>query len=51
LDPEEFIPSIAYQVVPNDKGRPESRGDIDGEPVTEITEPLAGIWLRFKACF
>ncbi len=47
----EVIPSIAYQVVLNDENRLEWRGNIDGEPVTESTEPLAGTWLRFKAWF
>jgi len=48
---EADIPSIAYRVVLDDKGRLQWQGKIDGEPVTENKEPLAGRWLRFKAWF
>ena len=48
---ESVIPDVTYQVVLNDKGSLEWHGKIDGEPVTESTEPLAGAWLRFRAWF
>ena len=48
---EADIPSIAYRVVLDDKGRLQWQGKIDGERVIENTEPLAGKWLRFKAWF
>lgn len=48
---ESDIPSVAYRVVLDDKGRLRWHGEIDGELVTERTEPLASTWLRFKAWF
>lgn len=48
---EDDIPSIAYRVTLDDKGRLQWQGMIDGESVTENSEPLAGRWLRFKAWF
>ena len=46
---EDDIPSTAYRVVLDDKGRLQWRGKTNGEIVVENTEPLAGTWLRFKA--
>lgn len=48
---EADIPSTAYRVALDDNGRVQWQGMIDGKPVTENTEPLAGRWLRFKAWF
>jgi len=48
---ERDVPSVAYRVELDDKGRLRWHGQIDGEPVTERTEPLASTWLRFKAWF
>lgn len=46
---EENIPGIAYRVELDDKGRLQWQGIIDGQLVTEDTEPLASRCLRFKA--
>ena len=46
---ENLVPSVAYRVVLDDKGRLQWQGTIDGDRVTNSKEPLAGSWLRFKA--
>ena len=48
---EDEIASVAYRVVKDESGDLEWRCTIDGERVTETSEPLAGRWLRFKAWF
>jgi putative cardiolipin synthase len=48
---EDDIPSIAYRLTLDDKGRLQWDGVVDGEQVTENSDPLAGRWLRFKSWF
>ena len=43
------LPSFAYQVTENEKGKLRWTALIDGEEVVETTEPQASAWLRFKA--
>lgn len=43
------IPTIAYHVIINDKGKLEWHSIIDGENVIETHEPQTSAWLRFKA--
>ena len=43
------LPELAYRVERDSKGRLQWRGTIDGNEVIETTEPLASLWLRFKA--
>ena len=48
---ERVLPSLAYLLELDDNRRIEWIGNVDGEPVTETSDPLAGRWLRFKAWF
>ena len=43
------LPSFAYRVTENEKGKLRWTALIDGEEVVETTEPQASAWLRFKA--
>ncbi len=43
------LPSFAYRVTENEKGKLRWTGLIEGEEVIETREPQAGRWLRFKA--
>ena len=43
------LPSFAYRVTQNEKGRLRWTTIIDGNEVVEKSEPQAGKWLRFKA--
>jgi putative cardiolipin synthase len=45
----EALPSSAYRVTENEKGRLRWIAEIDGKQVIEKNEPQAGGWLRFKA--
>lgn len=45
----EILPSFAYRVTENAKGKLRWTVQIDGQEVTEKNEPQAGAWLRFKA--
>jgi putative cardiolipin synthase len=45
------LPAFSYKLEQNEKGGLEWHGLIDGTPVVETSEPLAGGWLRFKAWF
>jgi putative cardiolipin synthase len=44
-----MIPSIAYRVELNSKGKLQWRATIDGEEVIETSEPLASAWRKFSA--
>ena len=43
------LPSAAYRVTENEKGRLRWTTTIDGQQVVEKNEPQASAWLRFKA--
>ncbi len=43
------LPSFAYRVTQNEKGKLRWTAVIDGSEVVEKKEPQAGRWLRFKA--
>jgi len=43
------LPSFAYRVTENEKGKLRWTTVIDGEQVVETSEPQASRWLRFKA--
>ena len=43
------LPSFAYRVTENEKGKLRWTVQIDGKQVVEKNEPQAGAWLRFKA--
>ena len=43
------LPELTYRVELNAKGRLRWHGTIDGVEVIETSEPLASLWLRFKA--
>ncbi len=43
------LPSFAYRVTENEKGKLRWTAVIDGEEVVETSEPQASRWLRFKA--
>ena len=43
------LPSFAYRVTENEKGKLRWTAMIDGEEVVETSEPQADTWLRFKA--
>lgn len=45
----EQLPSFAYRVTENEKGKLRWTTVIDGKEVVETHEPLASRWLRFKA--
>ena len=45
----EKLPSAAYQVTENEKGKLRWTVVIDGKEVVETKEPQASRWLRFKA--
>jgi putative cardiolipin synthase len=45
----EALPSFAYRVTQNEKGRLRWTSIIDGEEIVETSEPQASRWLRFKA--
>jgi putative cardiolipin synthase len=45
----QIIPSIAYRVELNSKGKLQWRATIDGEEVIETSEPLASAWRKFSA--
>ena len=48
---DETIPTLAYRVVKDEKGRLQWRGIVDGVEVIEPSEPLASRWRRIKAWF
>jgi len=43
------LPSFAYRVTENEKGKLRWTALVDGEEVVETTEPQTSAWLRFKA--
>jgi putative cardiolipin synthase len=43
------LPSFAYRVTENEKGKLRWTAVIDGEEIVETSEPQASRWLRFKA--
>jgi phosphatidylserine/phosphatidylglycerophosphate/cardiolipin synthase-like enzyme len=43
------LPSFAYRVTEDEKGKLRWTAMIDGEEVVETSEPQASRWLRFKA--
>ena len=43
------LPSFAYRVTGNEKGKPRWSTVIDGREVVETHEPQTSRWLRFKA--
>ena len=43
------LPSFAYRVTENEKGKLRWSVDIDGAEIVETSEPQASRWLRFKA--
>jgi len=45
----EALPSFAYRVTENEKGKLRWTTVIDGAEVVETKEPQASLWLRFKA--
>jgi len=48
---DDTIPTLAYRVVKDEKGRLQWRGIVDGVEIIETSEPLASRWRRIKAWF